>query len=61
MSEWPVKPLGSVAEIRTSNVDKKSNPGEQPVRLCNYMDVYSSEYITEDIEFMEGMTVDSPR
>ncbi len=54
MSEWTVEPLESVAEIRASNVDKKSNPGEQSIRLCNYMDVYSQEYITEDIEFMEA-------
>jgi len=54
MSEWTTKPLEDVAEIRPSNVDKKSNPGEQTVRLCNYMDVYSREYITEDIEFMEA-------
>ena len=54
MSDWSVEPLGSVAEIRTSNVDKKSNPSEKPVRLCNYMDIYSCEYITEDIEFMEA-------
>ena len=45
MSEWTTKPLKDVAEIRSSNVDKKSNPGEQPIRLCNYMDVYSHEYI----------------
>jgi len=54
MSEWRTEPLERVAEIRFSNVDKKSNPGEEPVRLCNYMDVYSREYITEDIEFMEA-------
>ncbi len=48
------EPLGRIAEIRSSNVDKKSNEGEEPVRLCNYMDVYSREYITADIEFMEA-------
>lgn len=54
MCEWTIKPLKDVAEIRSSNVDKKSNPGEHPVRLCNYMDVYSHEYITKNIDFMEA-------
>ncbi len=54
MSDWTTKPLEDVTEIRSSNVDKKSNPGEQRVRLCNYMDVYSSEYITKDMKFMEA-------
>ncbi len=54
MHDWRTEPLERIAEIRSSNVDKKTNPGEQPVRLCNYMDVYSREYITEDIDFMEA-------
>lgn len=59
MHEWRRKPLGNVAEIRPSNVDKKSNLGEQPVRLCNYMDVYTGDYITEDIPFMEATATTS--
>lgn len=54
MSEWSHEPLLNVVEIRSSNVDKKSNQGELPVRLCNYMDVYAHDYITEDIQFMEA-------
>lgn len=54
MDEWSHEPLINVAEIRSSNVDKKSNPGELPVRLCNYLNVYTHDYITEDIEFMEA-------
>lgn len=54
MRDWCTEPLECVAEIRPSNVDKKSAPDEEPVRLCNYMDVYSREYITADIEFMEA-------
>src|SRR5690348_18403356 len=54
MREWRIEPLERIAEIRSSNVDKKSSPGEEPVRLCNYMDVYSREYITENIEFMKA-------
>lgn len=38
-----------------SNVDKKSHPDkEHPVRLCNYMDVYSNGYITSRINFMDA-------
>ena len=54
MRDWRTEPLERIAEIRSSNVDKKTNPGEESVRLCNYMDVYSREYITQDIEFMEA-------
>ena len=39
MYDWRTEPLERNAEIRTSNIDKKSNTGEEPVRLCNYMDV----------------------
>jgi len=45
-------PLRHVAEVRVSNVDKKSGDGELPVRLCNYTDVYYNRVITPDMEFM---------
>lgn len=32
--------LGQVADVFVSGVDKKTIPGERPVRLCNYTDVY---------------------
>ncbi len=55
MSEWTNISLADVAEIRFSNVDKKTNPGESLVRLCNYMDVYGNGgYITADLPFMEA-------
>lgn len=54
MSEWKYLTLSAIADIRVSNVDKKSIAGEKPVLLCNYMDVYSNEYITGSIEFMEA-------
>jgi type I restriction enzyme S subunit len=41
-----------VARIAVSNVDKKSADGEQPVRLCNYVDVYNNQRITPDLSFM---------
>jgi len=54
MHEWTREPLVAIADIRPSNVDKKSMPGEQAVRLCNYTDVYGNRYITENIDFMEA-------
>lgn len=47
-----MKPLGTIADIRVSNVDKKVDPAEVPVKLCNYMDVYSNTYITNELDFM---------
>ena len=51
---WREAPLGSVADIRFSSVDKKSEPREVPVRLCNYTDVYNNAYITADMNFMRA-------
>ena len=52
--DWQDRRLADIADIRVSNVDKKSNPVEQPVRLCNYMDVYSNLYVGPELEFMEA-------
>ncbi len=54
MREWVTRPLSALADIRVSNVDKKSLPGERPVLLCNYMDAYANDYIRSDIAFMEA-------
>lgn len=54
MSEWATVRLADVADIRFSNVDKKSIPGEPHVRLCNYMDVYANDYIAAELPFMEA-------
>ena len=51
---WPTKKLREIADIRVSNVDKKTYPSEKPVKLCNYMDVYSNDYVTGRIDFMEA-------
>ena len=52
MSSWETIPLSEIADVITSNVDKKSRDNELPVQLCNYMDVYSHEYINPNIDFM---------
>ena len=57
-SPWPTKPLGTIADIRVSNVDKKIDPSEVAVTLCNYMDVYANTYVTGDLDFMTGSSRD---
>lgn len=56
--DWREKCLNDIADIRFSNVDKKSNAGEIPIHLCNYMDVYANDYIRRGLDFMEA-TVNS--
>ncbi len=49
---WRVARLKRVADVRFSSVDKHSLDGEVPVRLCNYVDVYHHDHITQDLPFM---------
>lgn len=49
---WEVVMLNDVADIKFSNVDKKTVADELPVFLCNYLDVYNNNYITSKINFM---------
>ena len=51
---WDMRRVGTVADLRVSNVDKHVKEGEQPVRLCNYVDVYHNERISADVPFMAG-------
>lgn len=46
--------LRHLADIQNSNVDKIIVPGEQQVRLCNYVDVYKNDFITADLGFNAG-------
>jgi type I restriction enzyme, S subunit len=52
--DWEVERLEDVCDVQFSNVDKKSYEDETPVRLCNYMDVYSNDIVTSTINFMEA-------
>lgn len=45
MSNWEQQLLGNIADVKLSNVDKKSNKDERGVRLCNYTDVYKNSFI----------------
>ena len=51
---WHVRHLRTVAEMRVSNVDKHTKEEEFPVRLCNYVDVYKNDRITQGIPFMSA-------
>lgn len=51
---WNLRRLKSIADVTPSNVDKHVVTGERAVRLCNYVDVYKHDKITDDIEFMAG-------
>jgi len=59
LNEWREVPLTSVADIRFSSVNKVSQPGEEPVRLCNYTDVYNNDYVTADMDFMRATATKS--
>ena len=52
--DWKLEKLKFFADIRNSNVDKIDAEDEDPVRLCNYTDVYYNERITPDLHFMRG-------
>lgn len=40
-------------------MDKKSEEGEKPVKLCNYVDVYYNDSITAAINFMEATATEA--
>ena len=55
---WSSKKLKYVSNTLPSNIDKKSKEGESIIFLCNYMDVYRNEFITDDITFMKATASD---
>ena len=50
--EWREVLLEEIADVIVSNVDKKSRPGQRPVRLCNYTDVYKHRAVRPDMDLM---------
>lgn len=48
MNNWRKVKLDTVADIKLSNVDKKTTEGEKPIRLCNYTDVYKYSFINKE-------------
>ena len=53
-AHWEVRRIRNVVDMRVSNVDKHTKEGELPVRLCNYVDVYKNDRITEHLSFMRA-------
>jgi type I restriction enzyme S subunit len=53
-SGWRWDRLSKTTQVIVSNVDKKTEDGEESVRLCNYVDVYKNDKITAEIAFMEA-------
>lgn len=51
-AHWDVRRILTLVEMRVSNVDKHTKEGEFPVRLCNYVDVYKNNHITQATPFM---------
>lgn len=46
--------LNVVADLISSNVDKKSRKDEEPVRLVNYTDVYYGDVLTAEADYMQA-------
>jgi len=53
-SNLPRRPLMETADVWFSGVDKKTRADQEPVLLCNYMDVFHNSRITSNIEFMRA-------
>ena len=52
--EWDAIKIGEILHTIMSNVDKHVYEDEKKILLCNYMDVYTNRYITNNIDFMNG-------
>jgi type I restriction enzyme S subunit len=52
-SHWELKKLKWTANYCVSNVDKVPAENEDPVKLCNYTDVYYYDFISPNMELME--------
>ena len=53
-AHWSIQKLKHISSVEYSGVDKHKRDEEQPVRLCNYVDVYYNDYITDDLELMRA-------
>jgi type I restriction enzyme S subunit len=51
---WKIQRIRNIIDMSVSNVDKHTKEGELSVRLCNYIDVYKNDQITEHISFMRA-------
>jgi type I restriction enzyme S subunit len=53
-SHWTLTRQKNIVKMLVSNVDKHTNEGEIPVRLCNYIDVYKNDRIAASLKFMQA-------
>ncbi len=58
---WERNWIRNLCELRVSNVDKHVKPGQQPVRLCNYVDVYANDEIDETVAFGVASATEAER
>ncbi|MDA3916548.1 MAG: restriction endonuclease subunit S [Deltaproteobacteria bacterium] len=52
-TQWSTNRLKFISKMFVSNVDKNIKKLEIPVKLCNYVDVYKNNYITNNLLFMQ--------
>ena len=57
--DWESRPLRAVADYVVSNVDKLVAEDEYPVRLCNYTDVYNSEFLDLHGEYLRATATEA--
>ncbi len=53
-AHWETLKLKYISQVKFSNVDKHTVDGEEPVHLCNYVDVYYNDYIRYGLDFMQA-------
>ena len=53
-AHWKIMRQRNVVDMLVSNIDKHTVEGQVPVRLCNYVDVYKNERITDRLAFMRA-------
>lgn len=53
-SRWESSRLRGVSRMLVSNVDKLTHEDEVPVRLCNYVDVYRNDFISDRLIYMRA-------
>lgn len=56
---WKLIPIKAGARYAVSSIDKVIKEDEIPVLLCNYTDVYKNDFITSNIEFMQGSATEA--
>lgn len=58
MADWTSKKLKELGVMRGAGADKLTQPGEKPIRLVNYMDVYTNHRISNAMTFQEVTATD---